>query len=479
LFAVAKAPRRGAMTQVPNLERRKLKMAFGSRKGESDERSLWRRSKLLLDVALLTILASSVGVWLPWMEPARAAFPGVNGKIAFMSDRDGDCEIWVVNADGSGLTQLTFNSAFDAEPVWSPDGKKIAFTSDRGGYWGIWTMNADGSGQTQLTTSLGTDCGPAWSPDGSKIVFTRFYNPPVNDGEIWVMNADGSGQTQLTFNAVLDCNPCWSPDGSKIAFVESSENTGGPTNSAEIFVMNPDGSGKTRLTFNSMIDGAPDWSPDGSKITFYRDISWMNSDIWVMNADGSGQTQLTFSTQHEGRPAWSPDGSKIVFDKGSTSSQYHNIFTMNPDGSGQNPLTFSTGTPLGDWIPDWQPVSPVIEVTIDIKPGTYPNSINLKDQGLLPVAILGSAAFDVSTVDETTLQLGGVGIATRGKAGKTAFSIEDVNGDGYLDLVAFFKVQDLVAAGALDASTTELVLTGSLKDGTAITGKDSVRIVPP
>jgi hypothetical protein len=126
-------------------------------------------------------------------------------------------------------------------------------------------------------------------------------------------------------------------------------------------------------------------------------------------------------------------------------------------------------------------------VDIDIKPGSYPNSINLGENGLLPVAILGSSTLDVTQINPATINIGGVSLASRGsaKAPKLAFSLEDVAGpggtgpDGYLDLVAFFSVQLLVTEGILSPSTTGLTLTASLTDGTPIQGIDTVNIVPP
>ncbi len=129
-------------------------------------------------------------------------------------------------------------------------------------------------------------------------------------------------------------------------------------------------------------------------------------------------------------------------------------------------------------------VTPIVmPVTIDIKPGSDPNSICLNDSGLLPVAILGTADFDVTTTttNVSTIELGGADLATRGskKAPKLAYSFEDVNEDGYMDLMTFFKVQMLVDAGALTDMTTELALTAKLYDATPILGADSVRVVPP
>jgi len=128
-------------------------------------------------------------------------------------------------------------------------------------------------------------------------------------------------------------------------------------------------------------------------------------------------------------------------------------------------------------------VLPPVTVNIDIKPGSYPNSINPKSKGMLPIAILGNG-LDVKQIDPATININGVTLAQRAakrknKPPKLAFSYEDVNGDGILDMVVFFRVQDLKNAGLLIQGTTQLTLTGALNDGTPITGTDSIRIVPP
>ena len=141
-----------------------------------------------------------------------------NGKIAFISTRDGNEQIYVMNADGSGQTRLANNNYDDEYPCWSPDGAKIAFVSDRDGNREIYVMNADGSGQTRLTNNSAWDYGPKWSPDGSKIAFSSDRD---GNWEVYVMNTDGSGQTRLTNNNAGDEQPRWSPDGTKIAFRNS------------------------------------------------------------------------------------------------------------------------------------------------------------------------------------------------------------------------------------------------------------------
>jgi Tol biopolymer transport system component len=301
----------------------------------------------LLAIAGLVVAVTAALIW-PRLDAvpygagsARAAFPGSNGKIAFFSDRDGNYEIYSMNADGSGQTNLTNNAAADEFTKWSSDGTKIAFASDRDGNAEVYSMNADGSGQTRLTNNAAFDLFPVWSPDGSRIAFST-----TRDGnyEVYSMNADGSGQTRLTNNAAIDFAPDWSPDGTKIAF--TSIWGGNP----EVYVMNEDGSGQTNLTNNAAIDLAPVWSPDGTKITFESDRDG-NREIYSMNADGSGQTRLTSNAAFDGKPAWSPDGTKIAFDSDRDGNS--EIYVMNADGSSPTRLTNNAAF---DGEPDWQAI---------------------------------------------------------------------------------------------------------------------------
>jgi Tol biopolymer transport system component len=116
---------------------------------------------------------------------------------------------FVMDADGSGLRRLTRIAQVNGSvPSWSPDGRKIVFVSDRDGNYEIYVMNADGSGQRNLTGATTHESAPAWSPDGRKIAFTT-----KRDGnfEVYVMNADGTGQQNLTRNPAADRFPAWSP----------------------------------------------------------------------------------------------------------------------------------------------------------------------------------------------------------------------------------------------------------------------------
>ena len=148
-----------------------------------------------------------------------------------------------MDADGGNLVNLTNSPGYDFGPAWSHDGARIAFSQyDDVGLGEVWSMNADGTGQTNLTNeSAADDSWPTWSADGARLAFTRFVPPPPPpDFEIWTMNADGSGQFALTANSVYDTTPVWSPDGTKIAFVRSDQ-------TSQIYVMNADGSGEVNL----------------------------------------------------------------------------------------------------------------------------------------------------------------------------------------------------------------------------------------
>ncbi len=279
--------------------------------------------------------------------PADAAFPGVNGKIAFTSDRDGNTEIYVMNADGTGVTRLTNNALADDEPAWSPDGTRIAFRSQRDGNTEIYAMNADGTGQTNLTNNAAEDWSPAWSPDGTKIVFSSNRVNGGLDHDVWSMNADGSGLARLTTSSAWEHGPAWSPDGAKIAYDHS---TGCCDN--QLYTMNPDGTGQALLPPNLLPFNAarPDWSPDGQKLAFSGWTAGVTPpQTYLINADGSGGLTGPPAGGDSPSPVFSPDGSKIAFYT-SRDGNYE-IYVMNADFTG---LINLTNDPGNDTSPDWQ-----------------------------------------------------------------------------------------------------------------------------
>ena len=174
-------------------------------------------------------------------------------KIAFVSTRDGDPEIYTIDIDGRNLQQLTHNDVNDAYPGWSPDGKQIVFNSERDGIREIYIMDSDGKNQKRLTKSEKGKFFPSWSPDGKKIVFFSFETD-IKKRNIYVMDADGGDIHQITNTAYVDEGPCWSPDGKYIAF--QSNRTG----NYQIYKMNADGSNQQNISNNKFNEYWPSWT---------------------------------------------------------------------------------------------------------------------------------------------------------------------------------------------------------------------------
>ena len=133
--------------------------------------------------------------------------------------------------DTTGLRAAADSHYEDSQSSWSPDGTKIAFTSFRDGNAEIYVMNADGTNQTRLISHSASDEGPSWSPDGTKIAF-RSNRDGSENWEVYVMNADGTNQTRLTSHSASDWPASWSPDGTKIAFHSKRDGSG------DVYVMN-------------------------------------------------------------------------------------------------------------------------------------------------------------------------------------------------------------------------------------------------
>ena len=319
------------------------------------------RWRLVVAPALAALLFAALAT------PSQAAFPGQNGKIAFVKLRNytpatgwQESDIWIVNSNGSGETRLTQGVGKNRAPAWSPDGQKIAFESDRDGNSEIYVMSADGTGQTRLTTNAATDGDPTWSPDGTKLAFVSNRD---GHSEVYAMNSDGSGGATRLTTTTFSRMPTWSPGGNKIAFT-SEPPSGYPYE--EIYAMGSDGSNPTRLTNGGQTveNYTPNWSPDGQKIAWAEEYQTPDTcqfqyeciRIMVMNADGSGVTSLSSDPPSGGfevDPAWSPSGSKIVFVI--RSNDRGGIYTIDPDGSNR---TLVVPTPSGESYvyPDWQPI---------------------------------------------------------------------------------------------------------------------------
>jgi len=279
-------------------------------------------------------------------QAAPTETPQLTGKLVFQTSNGGD--IYVINADGSGLRRLTDGM----EPAWSPDGKKVAF-----GRWrdprGLYVIDEDGSNETLVFGWVAAK-GAAWSPDGSRIAFTRWYGGIDRDTEICfhgrcrTLPADhwwklGVVRLEDGYFHDLRCyphslSPTWSADGSVIAYdsdfgihLTNEEGTiGDVTDDRSLFALSTDNR-----------DISPVWSPDGTKIAFgfSQHDHW---EIYVMNADGSNRVRLTQEEPfadpppNNVSPAWSPDGRHIAFFTDRNGKW--ELYVMNADGSNQRPM---------------------------------------------------------------------------------------------------------------------------------------------
>ena len=179
-------------------------------------------------------------------------------QIVFSSNRDGNSEIYVMDANGESQIRLTHHPFLDSQAVWSPDGTRIAFVSNR--RWSnlqIYIMDSDGGNLTRITDGV-RDRDPAWSPDGSKIAYAAY--PEELNFEIYVMDPDGKNRTRLTEKFGGDNHPSWSPDGQRIAFVSQQDGHG------DIYVMDVDGKKPAKANTGSGITGqsvlVTRWSED-------------------------------------------------------------------------------------------------------------------------------------------------------------------------------------------------------------------------
>jgi Tol biopolymer transport system component len=295
--------------------------------------------------------------------PATAAFPGKNGRIAFV--RDGD--IWTVKPDGTGLRRVTKHPAFDDDPAWSPNGRWIAFTRSSGRYWGddavVYRIRPDGTGLRRITAGA----QPSWAPDGRRIAFRD-----VGQDAIWIGNTDGTGRRPLTGLIDLPCDetgendehkcridhPAWGPFGRSIAFSWGYAIDSG---SAMARVNASDaGEYQSLGTGRGWGGDVQDYSPDGAWIAFaeydeYRGISsvglvgWRGKTTRLVVEVRGGEDPNTFYPSPL-TAAWAPDGKRVVVGPADAVGYGDlRLRTMNPDGTRVRYLSRGEN-------PSWQPL---------------------------------------------------------------------------------------------------------------------------
>jgi len=261
-------------------------------------------------------------------------------RILFSAHTDSSSRIFRVEPDGSNLAQVPTKGVAFA-PSWSEDRKKITFTRPVFGIQKVMVMNADGSGLTQLVSGE----YPRFRPDGTKIAFQRSVNggPP----QIFTMDPDGTDVEQLTHNPHGAYWPSWSPGGERIAYTAAAYD-GGPED-LEIWWTNHSGLQQHQITSCNKLQGvrcaAADWGRVGTEQRLVYSVSPGTANVSQIRTSswgGSDETVVRSVPKVPGNkfPVWSRDGTRIAyFDKSNASADWPDIFIVNNDGTDHTRLT--------------------------------------------------------------------------------------------------------------------------------------------
>jgi Tol biopolymer transport system component len=279
--------------------------------------------RLLLILSLVVVVGATTGAGVRSATAVDRAASNADGAIVFESNRDGDYDIYGMNLDGTGLTQLTKDPLDEGNPLPSPDGRRILLYGGAGGD-GLEVMNADGSDPRSFDYC--TFGAGAWSPDSRHVVCSDYGE----EGErILILDTADGTTTELTSSG---SRPSWSPDGTTIAYHDEYK----------LYVVPATGGARRRLgTLKIAEFAAPAWSPDSQRVAYVSVAGEDRYSLRTIRADGSGGRSLAQSAD-EITPSWSPDGTRIAFVK-LLAHYVRGVFVASADGTGVHEVSSSRG----------------------------------------------------------------------------------------------------------------------------------------
>jgi TolB protein len=262
-----------------------------------------------------------------------------NSRIAYISDRTGHKELYVMEVDGNQPVRLTDHRRIVLNPDFSPNGQELIFTSYRANNPDLYRKELASGQETRTSRQQGLNVGGRYRPDGQAIALTLSKD---GDSELYLLGLGGELRKRLTQHWAIDIDPSWSPDGRRIAFV--SNRRGNPN----IFILDLGSEKVERLTLNGKYNVTPAWSPQGDRIAFSRKEGYF--DIYTIRTDGTDERRLTFGPGNKEHPRWSPDGRFLVYSSDENGKKA--IFQMRADGTGNRKISEPGGNASH---PAWSP----------------------------------------------------------------------------------------------------------------------------
>lgn len=268
-----------------------------------------RKLSLILSIILSLIIPA-------FALADQNATPLKSYKLAYVSSKNKTKDIYITNADGTGIVRLTNNGGNNFSPIWAPNGQNLLYTlvkpiSLLKNKYELWVSNLDGSDQIRLSNNLDHQTTPCWSPDGSTILFSE-----INGKQHSVMVSSSDGASKKSFfsfkpGPIHENRISWSPDGTKIlgVFNQNGKN--------DIYILYTDGKSPFKITPKSGDYRFPAWSPDSKRIAFGYNNSGLfgvESGLYMLNTTGDGLTLIN-SGNNVSNITWAPDNTMIAYTK--------------------------------------------------------------------------------------------------------------------------------------------------------------------